>query len=294
MSNGDDQSTDSTWYPSASPAPRAEPAEAPGAPPVDQGTAPPSTWDKILQQAAPKYTGQPGGTTTVFATPKDLANFARTHSLATGDNGIGHPALGKVNTANSFGVAVPKDIMTKLYGGKADDPSTTANWRTARAQITINGQTYVVPNSDLGPGSGPQAAGRVTDFTSYMARGAGWMKDDDDGPVQIKLLPPGSGPDYLTDRKGWNSEQEDLRKQLFRPEPETTPWASPGGIRVPTSAQPGGAPQTFQNPASGNIEPVQSFAKGGMVLPISAEEPDEGYGQSFQHHLGGYNAAVNV
>jgi hypothetical protein len=175
--------------------------------------------------------GPTRGTTTVFATPKDLANFARTHSLATGDNGIGHPVLGKVNTANSFGVAVPKDIMTKLYGGKADDPSTTAYWRTARAQITINGQTYVVPISDLGPGSGPQAAGRVTDFTSYMARGAGWMKDDDYGPVQIKPLPPGSGPDYLTDRKGWNSEQEDLRKQLFRPEPETTPWASPGGIR---------------------------------------------------------------
>ena len=216
-------------------APRAQ-AAAPRAEPVEEGSSAESssTWDKILQQAAPKYTGQPGGTTTVFATPRDLAKWKKYHSLKTGDPGVGAPALGTVNTKNSFGVAVPEEIMTKLYGGKSSDPSTTANWRTARAQVTINGQTYVVPISDLGPGEGPRKAGRVTDFTSYLMKGVGLMSDDADSPVQIKLLPPGSGPDYLADRAGWNTEQENLRKQLFRPEPETTPWASPGGIQVQT------------------------------------------------------------
>jgi hypothetical protein len=104
-------------------------------------------------------------------------------------------------------------------------------------------------------------AGRVTDLTSYLAKGAGWMKDLDDGPVQIKLLPPGSGPDYLADRNGWNSEQENLRKQLFRPEPETTPWASPGGIRVP-GTQPVDQPTQSTN---GSGSPTPTSVQLGAV-----------------------------
>jgi hypothetical protein len=61
-----------------------------------------------------------------------------------------------VDTAHSYGVAVPEDVMTKLYGGKASNPSTTANWRTARAQVTVNGKTYTVPISDVGPGKEEQ------------------------------------------------------------------------------------------------------------------------------------------
>jgi hypothetical protein len=203
--------------------------------PVDQPSpAPASNWDQILQNATPKYTGQPGGTATVFATPKDLRKFAATGSLRSGDNGVGHAAYGSVDTANSYGVAVPKDVMTKLYGGRASDPSTTANWRTARAQVTVNGKTYVVPISDDGPGKGPLKEGRVTDLTSDLAKGIpGWMSDDSDGPVQIKLLPPGSGPDYLTDRKGWQAEQENIGKQLT-----PTPLGSSDIVRPPSLGNP--------------------------------------------------------
>ena len=171
-------------------------------------------------------------------------------------------ALGTVDTTNSYGIAVPQETMEKFYGGNAKDPSTTANWRTARAEVTINGQTYVVPISDLGPGTEARKAGRVTDFTSYLMKGVGLMSDFADSPVQIKLLPPGSGPDYMTDRHGWNTEQENLRKQLFRPEPETTPWASPGGIHAQT-------------------------------LPGPDESDEQGYSQSFGKQLSGSAAATN-
>jgi hypothetical protein len=124
--------------------------------------------------------------------------------------------------------------MTKLYGGRASDPSTTANWRTARAQVTVNGKTYVVPISDDGPGKRPLKEGRVTDLTSDLAKGIpGWMSDDSDGPVQIKLLPPGSGPDYLTDRKGWQAEQENIGKQLT-----PTPLGSSDIVRPPSLENP--------------------------------------------------------
>jgi hypothetical protein len=287
--------------------------------------APASNWDQILQNVAPKYTGQSGGTSTVFATPKDLRNYALTHSLAKGDNGVGAPALGSVDTAASYGVAVPEDVMTKLYGGRASDPSSTANWRTARAQVTVNGQTYVVPISDLGPGgktddpNTPRGKGRVTDLTSDLAKGIpGWMSDDSDGSVQIKLLPPGSGPDYLKNRAAWHTEQENIGKQLT-----PTPLGSSDIVNPPQYQNPPVAPaapaapdttpvrraqpvQTFQNPASGNIEPVQSFAKGGFVQPIehpSDSESDDnesddvapddvGYytGPSLGGHLGAINA----
>jgi hypothetical protein len=173
-----------------------------------------------------------------------LANYARTNSLATGDNGIGSAALGSVNTGHSYGVAVPEDVMTKLYGGRASDPSTTANWRTARAQVTVNGQTYVVPISDLGPGKKPQApppkgGNRSTDLTSDLAKGIpGWMSDDSDGPVQIKLLPPGSGPDYLTDRAAWHAEQENIGKQLT-----PTPLGSSDIVRPPSIQNPPAPPR---------------------------------------------------
>jgi hypothetical protein len=139
-----------------------------------------------------------------------------------------------VDTAHSYGVAVPAPVLAKLYGGKASDPSTTANWRTARAQVTVNDKTYVVPISDAGPSDDQQKKGYITDLTSDLAKGIpGWMSDDSDGPAQIKLLPPGSGPDYLTDRKGWNTEQENIGKQLT-----PTPLGSSDIVRPPSLQNP--------------------------------------------------------
>jgi hypothetical protein len=261
-------------------------------PPAAPTSTPASNWDQILQNAAPKYTGQPGGSTTVFATPKDLRNYARTGSLETGDNGVGAAALGGVDTAHSYGVAVPPDVLTKLYGGKASDPSTTANWRTARAQVTVNGKTYVVPISDLGPsgvpasngtlGKGPRGDGRVTDLTSDLAKGIpGWMSDDSDGPVQIKLLPPGSGPDYLTERDKWNTEQQGIGKQLT-----PTPLGSTDIVRP---SQPASPPKA---------QPVLSTAQAdtdsdGTSLASADTDSDDvtGYtGPSLGGHLGAINA----
>lgn len=217
----------------ATPVRRATPFKpAPPAP-----SAPASTWDQIVQNADPRYTGKPGWTTTVFATPKDL----RTGE----DNGVGHPALGGIDTAHSYGVAVPPDVMEKLYGGKRDDPSTTANWRTARAQVTVNGKTYTVPISDVGPGKGPQQTtskhvGRSTDLTSDFAKGIpGWMDDDSDGPVQIKLLPAGSGPDILKEPDKWHTEQQGIGKQLT-----PTPLGSTDIVR-PVPPEPPKAEQVF-------------------------------------------------
>jgi hypothetical protein len=102
--------------------------------------------------------------------------------------------------------------MAKLYGGNPKDPSTTANWRTARAQVTVGGKTYIVPISDDGP-SDPKT---LTDLTSDFMKGIspGLMSDKSDTHAQVKLLPPGSGPDYLKERDKWNTEQQGIGKQL--------------------------------------------------------------------------------
>jgi hypothetical protein len=82
--------------------------------------------------------------------------------------------------------------MEKFYGGNAKYPSTTAAWRTARAEVTIGGQTIQVPLVDIGPGKGPRARGVVIDLTDHLANGMGM---GDESPAQIRLLPPNTGPD---------------------------------------------------------------------------------------------------
>jgi hypothetical protein len=116
---------------------------------------------------APAYSGLPTltGSATRFAGQKDRDAYDKAiaegkteeQALAVGDNGKGAPALGTVDTTDSYGASVPRETMEKFYGGNAKDPSTTAAWRTARAEVTVNGQTIRVPISDLGPGPGPQA-----------------------------------------------------------------------------------------------------------------------------------------
>jgi hypothetical protein len=169
---------------------------------------------------------------------------------------------------------------------KQSDPSSTANWRTARAQVTINGKTYVVPISDVGPDKDaqtPEGGGRVTDLTSDFAKGIpGWMSDQSDGPVQIKLLPPGSGPDYLTDRAGWHKEQENIGKQLT-----PTPLGSSDIVNpvqnppVPPRAQP--AKPTTQADGDSN---------GASLASTDTDSDDDtGYtGTSLGGHFGAVNA----
>lgn len=77
-----------------------------------------------------------------FATSGDLANYARTGSLATGDNGIG--AWGH-NTAASPGVAIPRDVLISQFGSLA-----AAKGRPVEV-ISPNGQTAILPVLDVGP-----------------------------------------------------------------------------------------------------------------------------------------------
>jgi hypothetical protein len=304
--NGDDQSRRAQFVAAPGPGPTQE--QLADMPSAQLPPAPASNWDQIVQNADPRYTGKPGWTTTVFATPKDLRDWAVHHSFRTGDNGIGSAALGAVDTAHSYGVAVPADVMTKLYGGRASDPSTTANWRTARAQVTVNGKTFVVPISDVGPDKDaqtPEGGNRSTDLTSDLAKGIpGWMSDDSDGPVQIKLLPPGSGPDYLKNRPEWDAEQQNIGKQLTPTPLGSSDIVNPPQYQNPTvpPSAPDTTPvrraqpvQTFQNPASGDIEPVQTFAKGGFVQPIEPTNYDESDDAHYTGpSLGGHFGAVNA
>lgn len=99
-------------------------------------------------------TGQPGhvamddegfirGRAAVFATPGDLSNYARTGSLATGDNGVG--AWGDITSGLQPGVAVPRDIISKVYG------SEDAGHGKRVMVIAPNGESRVFPILDKGP-----------------------------------------------------------------------------------------------------------------------------------------------
>ena len=87
-------------------------------------------------------------------------------ALQVGDNWIGAKPLGRVSTGNSYGVAVPEEYLQRHFG---NDP---ANWRTARADLTYNGQTVRVPFVDIGPSPEKQAEGIITDITYPLSVGS--------------------------------------------------------------------------------------------------------------------------
>jgi len=79
------------------------------------------------------------GKATTFATPEDLASGA--------DNGMGAPRLGKLDTTQVAGVAVPEEALRAKYGNNY------AAWRTARVDVIDQetGKRLRVPIVDLGP-----------------------------------------------------------------------------------------------------------------------------------------------
>ncbi len=82
------------------------------------------------------------GRAATFATQSDLNNYARTKSLATGDNGIG--AWG-ANTATTPGVAIPRDWLRAQYG------SEDAGKNKLVEVISPNGKSAILPVLDKGP-----------------------------------------------------------------------------------------------------------------------------------------------
>lgn len=96
------------------------------------------------------------GRAATFATPQDLANYARTGSLATGDNGVG--AFGH-NTARLPGVAIARDVLTSVFGSPA-----AANGKTVHV-VSPSGQEADLPILDVGPNSRNAGNNSVLELT---------------------------------------------------------------------------------------------------------------------------------
>jgi hypothetical protein len=91
-----------------------------------------------------------------FATPQDLSNFARTGSLATGDNGIG--AFGH-NTAGPVPyVAVPSDVLKAFYRSE-----NAANGKFVEV-TSPNGTTAKIQIGDKGPALANRANNAVIEL----------------------------------------------------------------------------------------------------------------------------------
>jgi len=170
------------------------------------------------------------GIATNFGGLRDLINYqvakargaTEKQALTEGDPGIGAPRLGNVNTQTAYGVALPEERLRSALG---DDP---ANWRTARAQITVGDQSVAVPIVDVGPGKKPQAKGVVVDLSDPLAKGLG---DVDWSKSNVQIL-PNAGPDYTTDRTAWDNEQAAIGKSFpqggtIGAEPNPVPLQTP-------------------------------------------------------------------
>ncbi len=104
----------------------------------------------------PDENGYIHGRAATFATQSDLNNYARTGSLATGDNGVG--AFGH-NTAALPGVAIARDVLQRVYGSTA-----AANGRTVQV-ISPNGTVANLPILDVGPSSRSAGNNSVLELT---------------------------------------------------------------------------------------------------------------------------------
>lgn len=109
----------------------------------------------------PDENGYIHGRAATFATPGDLANYARTGSLATGDNGVG--AFGH-NTAVLPGVAIARDVLTSVYGSPQN-----ARGKTVHV-VSPTGQEAVLPIIDVGPNSRNAGNNSVLELTPAATR----------------------------------------------------------------------------------------------------------------------------
>lgn len=91
----------------------------------------------------PDEEGYIHGRAAEFATPKDLANFARNGSLATGDNGLG--AFGHNTAGKTPFVALSRDVLDHAFG-------TASLARGKHVEVIApNGTKAVIEIGDIGP-----------------------------------------------------------------------------------------------------------------------------------------------
>ncbi len=109
----------------------------------------------------PDENGYIHGRAATFATQSDLNNYARTGSLATGDNGVG--AFGH-NTAVLPGVAIARDVLQRVYGS-----TSAANGKTVQV-VSPNGTVATLPILDVGPASRAAHNSAVIELTPAATR----------------------------------------------------------------------------------------------------------------------------
>jgi hypothetical protein len=214
--------------------------------------------------------GAKSGTATMFGDPTDQERYAKakaqgkseSQALRVGDPGVGTPSLGKVSSANSYGIAVPTHYLRQQFGNNP------ASWRTARAKVTVNNQTVTVPYVDVGPGSGPQSKGVVTDATYPLSQALGGF---DKTKAKIEAM-PNAGPDYNTSKEDWYAEQNAIANQLKvtgAQRPGAEPAPTPATPQLPSPAippvTPGAGPQLAQTSTTNQITGIPAFATGGVV-----------------------------
>jgi len=130
------------------------------------------------------------GPATTFATPEDVASGA--------DPGVGSPKLGRLDTTQSMGVAVPLDVLTSQLGNNP------AAWRKARVDVVDpqTGKRLRLPIVDVGP-SNPNALFDMTPGVSSYFGG--------DKTLSVKLV-PNAGPDVTKNPGLWGDEQAAIRQ----------------------------------------------------------------------------------
>ncbi|HEX4716673.1 MAG TPA: hypothetical protein VH164_17280, partial [Ktedonobacteraceae bacterium] len=121
-------------------------------------------------------------------------------AFQVGDNGIGAPALGGLQTTNLYGAALPTWVLRSRLG---DSP---AAWRKARLDIVdpSSGNRLRVPIVDLGPSASQEAKGVVADFTPGVDQ---YFNNQGGGKNLMFRLVKNAGPDVNSDTPDWNNEQ---------------------------------------------------------------------------------------
>src|SRR5215469_10468483 len=216
------------------------------------------------------------GLATTFADPGDIARYkaaraagkSEEEALMVGDNGVGNPALGGIDTTKSYGIAMPENWLRRQYG---NDKSA---WRRARALLTVNGQTIQVPYVDTGPGQGPQSKGIVTDLSYNLAKALGST-----GLVKATVQPGGKGgADYLDDPDSWQEEQDQIVSQL-NPQGQLAGIGMQHGGPVPTKEQIDAAKQQADQYAARTTPPTPDVgllsvpATPPTVTPVEQKPP---------------------
>lgn len=112
-----------------------------------------------------------------FATAKDLMDYGRNHSLATGDNGVG--AWGDITTGSTPFVAVPRDLIAKRYG------SEDAGRGKMVQVIAPSGKSAVIAIGDKGPALANRANNAVLELNPAAKRVLG---SGDSGGYRYKFL----------------------------------------------------------------------------------------------------------